>query len=223
MVIIKIFWWLNICCMYHLSYTLFLCSICLWSNNCKYHACFILHGTTIKRGIFHEGFGRVLVIDIERRSATSWSNKQKQHNAQSESQNTVWIAIVVVAYICVYSLIWGIRALTFWEYTRSFLLIAKKWEWLCLKADCVKWSLHFLIKAAGVMLNNCVWKYHLNRARITLTLLLLMHWIGYSSFHLALNDFVLTFQVFFSYNTLFLSLSLSYARYSLLCWLILVI
>ena len=49
----------------------------------------------------------------------------------------------------------------------------------------------------------------LNRARVTLTLL---HWIGYSSFHLALNDFVLTSQVFFSYNTLFLSLSLSLIR-----------
>ena len=70
----------------------------------------------------------------------------------------------------------------------------------------------FLIKVAGVMLDNCVWKYHLNRARITLTLL--MHWIGYSSFHLALNDFVLTFQVFFSYDTLSLSLSLIRSKFS---------
>ena len=156
-----------------------------------------------------------------RRSATSWSNKQKQHQAQSKTRNTVEIAIVFVAYICVYSLIWGIRALTFWEYTRSFLLIAKKVRMATFKGGVCKMVSSFLIKAAGVMLNNCVWKYHLNRARITLTLL--MHWIGYSSFHLALNDFVLTFQVFFFYDTLFLSLSLFHARYSLLCWLILVI
>ena len=91
--------------------------------------------------------------------------------------------------------------------TTIFLLIAKKVRMATFKGGVCKMVSSFLIKAAGVMLNNCVWKYHLNRARITLTLL--MHWIGYSSFHLALNDFVLTFQVFFSCNTLFLSLSLS--------------